>query len=530
DGSFTYTPNAGFTGDDSFTYTANDGLAESAAATVTIHVTNTAPAALDDDYNTTRNKQLVVAAPGVLTNDTDTDSDALTAVKVSDTANGTVTLNVDGSFTYTPNAGFTGDDSFTYQANDGVADSAAATVTIHVSNTTTVATDDSYNGKRNNPLVVAAPGVLSNDSDDDGDALTAIKLTDPANGSVALNTDGSFTYTPNADFMGDDSFTYQAHDGVDGSAAATVTLHITNTAPTRPVSVLISPSVPGKEDLTGNADGSTDADGDTLTYEYEWTKLDSSGTRVTGWTSNRGRVLPASKVNFGETWQVRARAFDGTVYSPWKVHKTATIVRMVTYLTPVANAVNVPLNSYFQITFKWPVNQLSVNQRLRLYKGASLVAGSAQWIVPNQRVRFVPKTALAPNTVYTLRLNSGIICTSGRVLGWSESYDFTTVGPALSTASVGAMTVAAAPTAQGAQVTVNLSNAATVRAVVCNIAGRVVAELPERDLPSGVSSLLWNGKSRSGSNVPSGSYLVRVTAMSADGAQTSAVTSLSLHR
>ncbi len=94
---------------------------------------NTAPVAADDAYSATIDTALNVPAPGVLTNDTDADSNPLTAVKVSDPANGALTLNADGSFTYTPNAGFTGSDSFSYTANDGTVDSASATVTVTVS-------------------------------------------------------------------------------------------------------------------------------------------------------------------------------------------------------------------------------------------------------------------------------------------------------------------------------------------------------------------------------------------------------------
>ncbi|NEU06702.1 hypothetical protein GZH53_00095, partial [Flavihumibacter sp. R14] len=71
-----------------------------------------------------------------------------------------------------------------------------------------VALNDAYTTTEETPITIAAPGILVNDSDIDGDPLTAIKVTDPANGTVVLNADGSFTYTPNANFNGTDSFTY----------------------------------------------------------------------------------------------------------------------------------------------------------------------------------------------------------------------------------------------------------------------------------------------------------------------------------
>jgi VCBS repeat-containing protein len=135
DGSFTYTPMDGFNGMDTFTYRANDGADNSNLATVNITIApvNNAPLAVDDSYNTQVNLALVVVGPGVLLNDTDLDDDPLTAWLDSGPAHGTLNLNADGSFTYTPATGFIGVDTFTYHANDGLDDSNIATVQIMVS-------------------------------------------------------------------------------------------------------------------------------------------------------------------------------------------------------------------------------------------------------------------------------------------------------------------------------------------------------------------------------------------------------------
>jgi hypothetical protein len=139
DGSFTYTPKAGFSGTDTFTYTASDGTAASAKTTVTITVeegeqppVNTAPVAGEDAYEAVEGQPLVLPAPGVLANDTDADGDVLRAIGATQPVNGTVTLATDGSLTYTPDAGFTGKDVFTYRADDGEDVSAPAKVTITV--------------------------------------------------------------------------------------------------------------------------------------------------------------------------------------------------------------------------------------------------------------------------------------------------------------------------------------------------------------------------------------------------------------
>ena len=133
----TYEPNADFNGSDSFTFRANDGSQDSNVSTVHITITavNDAPVATNDAYSTDSNTTLNVSVPGVLENDNDVDSLSLTVEVVTSTANGTLTLNPDGSFSYDPATDFTGPDSFTYRVFDGVAYSNNATVTITVNDT-----------------------------------------------------------------------------------------------------------------------------------------------------------------------------------------------------------------------------------------------------------------------------------------------------------------------------------------------------------------------------------------------------------
>ena len=179
-------------------------------------------------YPTDEDTPLSVDAPGVLGNDTDPDGDTLSAILVTDAAHGTLALAADGSFTYTPDADFNGTDSFTYTASDGDLTSGPATVTITVGavNDAPAAADDSAETDEDTPLSVDAPGVLGNDTDPDGDTLSATLVTDAAHGTLALAADGSFTYTPDADFNGTDSFTYTASDGELTSGPATVTITV----------------------------------------------------------------------------------------------------------------------------------------------------------------------------------------------------------------------------------------------------------------------------------------------------------------
>src|SRR5207247_1017035 len=170
---------------------------------------------------------LPVGARIVLPHVTEVQTGALTVVLVSNPTHGTLTLNGDGSFTYMPALNFNGIDSFTYKASDGQAQSDVATVTITVTpvnDAPVAANDDSYTTAEDTQLTVSAPGVLANDSDVDGDPLTAILVSSPAHGTLNLNSDGSFSYVPAANYNGPDSFTYKANDGQADSGIATVSI------------------------------------------------------------------------------------------------------------------------------------------------------------------------------------------------------------------------------------------------------------------------------------------------------------------
>jgi CSLREA domain-containing protein len=171
--------------------------------------------------------------PGILANDTDPEGDPLTAAVVVGPAHGSLSLNADGTFSYTPAQNFYGTDTFTYQANDGQLNSNVATVTITVTRAIQppVANNDSYSTNENATLMIPAPGVLGNDTDPNNDPLTAVLISKPAHGSLVLNSNGSFSYTPAANFYGTDTFTYQATDGLATSGTATVTLAVAQASP-----------------------------------------------------------------------------------------------------------------------------------------------------------------------------------------------------------------------------------------------------------------------------------------------------------
>src|SRR5438876_707881 len=171
---------------------------------------------------------LTVTAPGVLGNDTDVDSPVLTAVVVTGPSHGALTLNTNGRFTYTPAANFNGSEDRKSVVKGKQADSNVATeaLTINPVNGAHVARTGGLASDEDTALTVTAPGVLGNDTDIDSPVLTAVVVTGPSHGTLALATDGSFTYTPAANFNGSDSFTYKANDGQADSNVATVALTI----------------------------------------------------------------------------------------------------------------------------------------------------------------------------------------------------------------------------------------------------------------------------------------------------------------
>ncbi|HMN94197.1 MAG TPA: tandem-95 repeat protein, partial [Hydrogenophaga sp.] len=141
-------------------------------------------------------------------------------------ANGTLTItNVStGAFTFVPNPDYNGTQTFNYTIRDprGSTSTANVDITITPVNDAPVAVDDVAETDEDTPVTIA---VLANDTDVDGDALTVTSAV-AANGTVVINADGTITYTPNADFNGTDTISYEISDGQGGTATATVTVTV----------------------------------------------------------------------------------------------------------------------------------------------------------------------------------------------------------------------------------------------------------------------------------------------------------------
>ena len=265
DGTVTYTPIANYNGADSFTYVVTDpsGATSTATVNLTVNPLNDVPVAVNDSYALDEDN---AATLDVLGNDTNPDGGLLTISQLNQPAHGTVTLNTDGTVTYTPATNYNGADSFTYIVTDASGDTSLATVslTVNPQNDVPVAFNDSKTLDEDSSAII---DVLGNDVNPDDGALTVTQVNPPAHGSVTLNTDGTVTYTPEADYNGADSFTYIVTDASGDTSLATVSLTVN---PQNDAPVAVDDTFVLNEDnalnlspaqLLGN-DG--DVDGDTL--------------------------------------------------------------------------------------------------------------------------------------------------------------------------------------------------------------------------------------------------------------------------
>ena len=260
-----YTPNTGFTGTDNFTFKVNDGALDSETTSVTIKVAapaivNSAPTANAQSITTVRGQAVAVTLSG-----TDANGDAITFVVVSQPTNGALSGTAP-NLTYTPNANFVGADGFTFKVNDGKVDSTTKSVTISVTAPSNTNVAPTANAQSITTVRGQAIAVTLSGTDANGDAITFVVVSQPANGALS-GTAPNLTYTPNANFVGADGFTFKVNDGKVDSTTKSVTISVTapsggNNAPA--ATAQVTATVQGQAvaiRLSG-----TDADGDTISY------------------------------------------------------------------------------------------------------------------------------------------------------------------------------------------------------------------------------------------------------------------------
>jgi Big-like domain-containing protein len=267
-GNFTYRPNTGFVGTDSFTITASDGENE-ITATISITIfeevpTNEPPTITSGNFEGNQDTDL----SGIITA-SDPEGDTVTFTQTSEPSSGSMMAFVaNGNFTYRPNAGFVGTDSFTIAASDGV-NEVAATITLNVlevipPNEAPTITSANFEGNQDTDLIATITA-----SDPEGDTVTFTQTSEPSSGSMmAFAANGNFTYRPNAGFVGTDSFTIAASDGVN-EIAATITLNVLEVIPPNEAPIFTSASTANVDENTSGVvytATATDADGDDLTF------------------------------------------------------------------------------------------------------------------------------------------------------------------------------------------------------------------------------------------------------------------------
>ncbi|WP_375345141.1 tandem-95 repeat protein (plasmid) [Priestia megaterium] len=259
DGTFTYTPNGNYNGPDTFTVLISDPSGAFIVTSVFVTVTpvNDVPVVPNYEFvineDTTLNSQVVA---------TDVDGNPLTYGLLTGPVNGTVIVNPDGTFTYTPNGNYNGIDSFSVVVSDGQGETAVSTITI-----TVLPVNDPPVG----PVVVAL--VTNEDTpvssqitavDPDGEVLTYTLQDPPTNGVAVVNADGTFTYTPNGNYNGPDTFTVLISDP---SGAFIVTSVFVTVTPVNDVPVVPNYEFVINEDTSLNSQVvATDVDGNPLTY------------------------------------------------------------------------------------------------------------------------------------------------------------------------------------------------------------------------------------------------------------------------
>ena len=366
----TYTPDPDFNGAASFTYTVCDNGSPSECAQGTVNVTvnpvNDAPSFTKGSDQVVLDNAGAVSVPGwatgisagppdestqgltfTLTNN----DNGLFSVQPTVSASGTLTFTVSGT-TGTATVTLTlKDDGGT--ANGGVDTSAAQafTITVNASNVPPDVVADSYSTDEDTPLNVAAPGVLGNDTDANGNSLTAVKVTDPTYGTLTLNANGSFTYTPAANYNGPDSFTYKANDGTADSAVVTVTLTV--------ISVNDTPVVTGPSNQASDEGAVTsfslgtfaDPDGGPWSVVVDW----GDGSTNTAFNATSSGLLSSQSHAYpdNETYTVTVTVTDSTTLSSQKTFQVtvSNVAPTATFNAPnevfVGASINLSLTGPF---------------------------------------------------------------------------------------------------------------------------------------------------------------------------------------
>ncbi|GAA4266088.1 Ig-like domain-containing protein [Frondihabitans peucedani] len=350
--------------------------------------------AADDSYSTPTDRQLTVASPGVKGNDAGT---GITITGHTDPANGTLTGfdSTTGAFTYTPNSGFAGEDTFTYTEQDSSGQTVSPTVTIYVGPTAVADTGTVATG--GTVTATAADGVLANDR---GSKLTASNASSPAHGTVDLRADGSYTYTSTDSFSGQDTWTYDVTDAGRNTSTGTVTMTITP----RAVADTLAPTTAGTATTSPASSAVGNDVGTTLTLDGVSPTSTQGGTVTTNDDKTSFTYVPADGFSGTDTFGYTVKDATGGIGAG-----TETIV-----VTPVAKDDTLPAIAHGAVT------TIDVSDLLRNDLGSNLrvtgvdrpTNGQATLSDDGSTVTFTPDDGFSGSAGFTYQVTDGVSSTA----------------------------------------------------------------------------------------------------------------------
>ncbi|HHP0481053.1 TPA: tandem-95 repeat protein, partial [Vibrio campbellii] len=401
DGKLVFTPAENFNGEATISYTVSDGVLEdSAEVSVTVNPINDAPVANDDSAVTDEDTPVTI---DVLPNDTDVDGDTLSIVNASVPADqGTVEI-VDGKLVFTPAENFNGEATISYTVSDGVLeDSAEVSVTVNPINYAPVANDDSAVTDEDTPVTI---NVLPNDTDVDGDTLTIVNASVPADQGTVEIVDGKLVFTPAENFNGEATISYTVSDGaLEDSAEVSVTVNPINDAPVaNDDSAVTNEDTPVTIDVLTN---DTDVDGDTLTIVNASVPADQGAVEIVD-----GKLVFTPAENFNGEATISYTVSDGELEDSAEVSVTVNPINDA----PVANDDSAVTNEDTPVTIDVLPNDTDVDGDTLTIVNASVPADQGSVEIVDGKLVFTPADNFNGEATISYTVSDGALEDSAEV-------------------------------------------------------------------------------------------------------------------
>lgn len=373
-GSFLYTPSLNESGADSLTFNVRDAELTSETKTVSINIANIndAPVAQDGSLNTIEDTAVNGQLFGF-----DADGDTLVFSVVSNPSKGEISnLNPStGFYTYTPNQNASGADSFTYRVSDSVVTSSVKTISVDLSNVNDAPV--AQNSSITTTEDVAVSGTLMA-TDPDGDSLTFSLVVGAGDGNVVLQPNGSFTYTPNLNFSGSDTFHFKVQDGSLFSNTGIVSITVNTDYSDAPTAQRLSAeAVPGQQIVLQGV--GSDPNNLPLTYHFAYTPYDAYGENP--WDATASINQQTGAITFTAASHARGmisfayRVYNGQKYS----QKWAYVDVLINRVDDISGNLELPNGIWIISNAKKDGDDCS-NSAISIEKGTALILGPQRFI------------------------------------------------------------------------------------------------------------------------------------------------------